>query len=314
MKRSFFETVRFAAKYAKYYVSHPGFVYRYSKRYSKKFSQSDLEYCVSHIYEFRLGKKLNLDRVETFNEKLAWLKCFYHDDKMTICADKVTAPAYFLEKTGLDDHYIVRNIGVYDNVDDIDFDSLPDSFVLKSNWGSAKQIIVKNKTCADSKKIKAEMASWLDYKSNHYFDLFEYGYKNIIPKIVCEEFIEFDYKIEFFCFNGKPAYFWTIFGDKTDAVCADFYDAVSLKKIDLKHGYPNSNTVIQIPKDYHDMFDIAAKLSKDFPFVRVDFYKTSNGFKFSEMTFYHWGGIMPFEPEQMNLEFGDRLVLPDKII
>ena len=95
-------------------------------------------------------------------------------------------------------------------------------------------------------------------------------------------------RIEFFCFDGKPVYFWTVFNDKTDDVCANFYDAISLKKINLRQGYPNTSRVIEIPKEYNEMFNIACKLSEGFPFVRIDFFKTQDGYKFSEMTFYHF--------------------------
>lgn len=314
MKTTLAEKISYRLHKGWYSITHPTFVKKYANRYSSSFTQDDLEYCVAHMYEFRVGKKLDLNNVNTFNEKINWLKCFYHDDRMTKCADKVTAPGYFMEHTGLDDQYIVKNLGVYDSENEINFASLPESFVLKSNWGSGCQIIVKNKETADFNRIKKTIHSWKDIKTNHYYAGFEYGYKNIVPKIVCEEFVKFEYKIEFFCFDGKPVYFWTIFDDKTDDVCADFYDAKTLKKLKMKHGYPNSNTTISIPDDYKQMFDIASKLSKGFPFVRVDFFKTSNGFKFSEMTFYHWNGMKPFDPEFMDSEFGKHLILPEKMI
>lgn len=314
MKRTFLETIRYGIKTMTYYISHPAFSFAYAKRFNDSFSQKDLECCVTNIYEFKLGKKLDLNNVKTFNEKMNWLKCFYHDDRMTECADKVTAPGYFKSKTGLDDRYIVKNIGVYANINEIDFDKLPKSFVFKLNCGSAKQIIVKDKSKMNIGEITSELSSWNNRKANHYYDLFEYGYKNITPRIVCEEFIIYDYKLEFFCFNGKPMYFWTVFNDKTDDVCADFYDAQTKKKIELKHGYPNSDKLIDIPEYYNEMYKIASDLSKDFPFVRIDFYKTSDSFKFSEMTFYHWGGIMSFDPDSMDLEFGKNLVLPNKMI
>lgn len=314
MKRTFLETIGYRIKTVVYYVCHPVFTYKYSKRYNNSFSQQDLEYCVTNIYRLRLGKKLDLNNAKTFNEKMNWLKCFYHDDRMTECADKETAPDFFKRKTGLDDNYIVKRMGVYSNLDEIDFSILPSSFVLKLNCGSSKQIIVEDKSKMSVAKINSELRCWINRKSNHYYNFFEYSYKNITPKIICEEFITYDYKLEFFCFNGKPIYFWTIFNDHTDDECADFYNAQTKEKINLRHGCPNSGKSIDIPSYYNDMYRIAGDLSKDFPFVRIDFYKTSDSFKFSEMTFYHWGGIMPFDPEWMDFEFGENLVLPNKII
>ena len=145
MKRTFIETIQYGTRLMSYYIRHPKFAYKYAKRFDNSFNQSDLECCVSNIYEFRIGKKLDLNNVKTFNEKLNWLKCFYHDDRMTECANKVTAPKYFMSRTGLDDRYIVKNIGNYDEIGQIDFSKLPKSFVLKSNWGSAKQIIIKDR-------------------------------------------------------------------------------------------------------------------------------------------------------------------------
>lgn len=314
MERSFTENVFHRIKQVTYSVTHMDFVKTYPKRYTSDFTQKDLELCVKNLYEFRMGRKIDLNNVKTFNEKLNWLKCFYHDNRMTECADKVTAPNYFRTHTGLDETYIVRNLGVYNKHEDIDFDKLPDRFVLKSNWGSGKQIIVKDKSKINLEQVKQELLTWFDPKCNHYFNGFEYGYKNIVPKIVCEEFIDFDYKMEFFCFDGTPYYFWTVYNDKTDEVCANFYDAKTLKKLNVSQGYPNSNLTVEIPKEFTQMMEIASKLSKGFPFVRIDYFKTASSFKFSEMTFYHWCGFKPFVPERFDLEFGEKLILPDKMI
>ncbi|WP_165249304.1 ATP-grasp fold amidoligase family protein [Adlercreutzia sp. ZJ141] len=314
MKRTLFERVKYRLRKSCYDACHPDYAKKYANRFLPSFSQSDLECCVRHLYEFRMRKKLDLDNVSTFNEKLNWLKCFYHDDRMTECADKVTAPKYFEEQTGLGDSYIVRNIGVFRSASEINFSLLPDEYVLKSNWGSGRQLIVRSGDNVDVEGIREEIASWVDLSTNHYYHGFEYGYKNIEPRIVCEEFIDFEYKLEFFCFNGKPCYFWTVFNDKTDDVCANFFDANTLEQIDLRHGYPNSSKTIDIPAYYGDMFNIAEKLASDFPFVRIDFYKTSDSFKFSEMTFYHWCGLMPFDPESFDLEFGKRIQLPAKML
>ena len=206
---------------------------------------------------------------------------------MTIFADKVKARDYFLEKTGCDVKYLVKQYGVYSSVDEIDFSSLPDRFVLKSNWGSGLQILVTDKRKLDIKAVKKEMEKWLDIHSNHYYAAFEYGYKNIEPRIVCEEFLDFDYKLEFFCFNGEPEFFWVVFDDKTKNVCADFY-TLDWKKIPLRHKYPNSNIKLEKFSCFDEMVETARKMcGENFPFVRCDFYKLANGYKFSEMTFFH---------------------------
>lgn len=121
------------------------------------------------------------------------------------------------------------------------------------------------------------------------------------------------YKIEFFCFNGIPKYFWVIYDDKTKQTTADFY-TVDGGKLDMQSHYPNSDKSFTLPSDYQEIVDAAKCLADDFPFVRVDFFKTADSWLFSEMTFYHWAGLMPFSPAKYDLVFGSHITLPKPIL
>ena len=288
----------------------------YDKIYAKRYdglTSEELAVCIKKQFEKALGYELNLDNPQTFNEKLNWCKLYYHNPLMTICADKVKGRDYFLQKTADDGSHLVRQLGVYSSVDEIDLAKLPSKFVLKSNWGSGLQIIVADKNSFDFEAAKEKMTKWLDIHSNHYYMAFEYGYKHIEPKIVCEEFLEFEYKLEFFCFNGKAQFFWVVFDDKTEKVHADFY-TLDWQKMPVRHKYLNSDVVLPRPSYFDEMLKTAEKLCGDFPFVRCDFYKTADSWRFSEMTFYHWAALQKFSPEKYDFEFGKMIQLPEKMV
>ena len=252
---------------------------------------------------------MHLSNPKTFNEKLCWEKLYYYNPLMTICADKVTARDYFSNKVKNGKKHLVKQLGVYKSPYDINFDSLPDKFVLKSNWGSGQQIIVKNKKDLDFAKAYAQMTEWIKPESNHYFYAFEYGYKNIEPRIICEEFLDYEYKLEIFCFNGKPRFFWVVINDKTDDTRANFY-TLDWKQLPIVNHYPNFDINLQKPECYDEILENAKKMCGDFPFVRCDFYITHNGYRFSEMTFFHWGALQGFEPKKYDTIIGDMMTLP----
>jgi len=285
---------------------------KFDKVYSKRFrglTQSELEFCVREQHKQWFGHYPDLENPKTFNEKLCWYKCFYHNPLMNICADKVRARDYFVEHVPGGEKHLVKQYGVYKSPDEIDFDSLPNSFVLKSNWGSGQQIIVKNKKDLDIKKVCEQMKKWMNPKSNHYYFAFEFGYKNIPPRIVCEEFLDYEYKLEIFCFNGKPHFFWIVINDKTPDVRANFYE-LDWTRMPIVNHYPNFDTKIKKPKCYDEILENAKKMCGDFPFVRCDFYITPDGYRFSEMTFFHWGASQLFEPLEYNRIVGDMMKLP----
>ena len=287
----------------------------YANRY-KGLTQNETRTILECQYYCHFGEKPNLDNPRKLQEKFTWEKIYYHNPLMPICADKVRARDFFLQKAPpASENLLVKQLGVYSSACDINFAKLPKSFVLKSNCGSGCQLIVTDKSKINEQKVRALAQSWLKESSNHYYDFLEWSYRDIPPRIVCEELLSFEYKIEFFCFNGTPRFFWVVINDKTPNVKANFY-YMDWSRIQVENHYPNFNEHITRPteSDFDLMVRISKSIAKEFPFVRCDFYKQPNGFKFSEMTFYHWGATCGFTPSEYDCIFGDMLELPKPFI
>ncbi len=291
-------------------ISSSDYEVLYEKRFDKELSIEDKKKILNYQVYHRAGYNVDFENPKTFNEKLQWLKLYYHNSLLTNCADKVKAREYFLERMPHGQQHLVPSLGFYDTFEDIDFTSFPNSFVLKSNWGSYNHIIITDKNEMDYAKCKKIANSWMEANNNLYYRHFEWAYKNIIPQIVAEELIDFKYKIEFFCFNGKPEFLWVVFDDKTKQVTADFYN-LEWDLLQMEHGYkmsPYPN--IPKPNQLEKLIENATLLANNLPFVRVDFYLTEDSYYFSEMTFYPRNGACPFTPEHYDLEFGNLLTLP----
>ena len=289
----------------------PTKVSRIWKRRFASLSKEELMALISAQCHDIIGKDINWVAPKTFTDKLNWMKVYYHNPLMAICADKVKARGYFLSKYPGREDLLVRQLGVYDRFEDIDIDLLPvEAFVLKSNWGSGAQLIVNDKRGLNRSKARKIANKWTRIQGNHYYDFFEWGYKNIVPKIVVESFLSFKYKLEFFCFNGEPRFFWVVLNDKTKNTQANFYN-LDWTRMPLVNHYPNFDECVDRPEKYEEMLEMARGLSAGFPFVRCDFYVTEHGFRFSEMTFYHWAGYCEFMPENYDLLWGDMLTLPE---
>ena len=260
-----------------------------------------------------VGYDLNLDNPKTFNEKLQWLKLYYNDPLCTKCADKYKVRDYV--KNIIGEEYLIPLIGAYDKAEDIDFDSLPNQFVLKVNWGSGQNIVVKDKSKLDIEKTKKILNEWMDLKSNHYYFFYEWPYKNIKPKILCEKYMANEnienltvYKT--FCFGSEPYLFQVIIDDKTEHERINYYD-LNWKKLILKQNYQNFDYDMPKPPTLNLMIDFAKKLSKDFPyFVRVDFYEVNGKIYFSEYTFYSDAGLAKFTPDDWDIKLGNLINLP----
>jgi hypothetical protein len=200
---------------------------------------------------------------------------------------------------------------VYDGVEDIDIESLPNSFVLKVNHGSGQQILVKDKSEIDWEHELKLLRKWLS--SNHYYNGREWGYKNIIPRIICEKYIEENGKLptdyKFFCFNGVPR-FLEVHKCRYEGQKKNIYD-MDWKLLEFQKGnYPHITEQLEKPLGFEKMIDYAERLSKGFPFVRVDFYNVEGRIYFGEMTFYPGNGVSMFYPEEYNLTIGEYIELP----
>ena len=258
-----------------------------------------------------MGKKLNLDNPQTFNEKLQWLKLNDRKPQYTLMVDKYAVKDYVKNKIG--EEYIIPTYGVWNNFDEINFEKLPDNFVLKCNHDSGSVIVCKSKKLLDIKKARKKMNRAL--KRNYYKAYREWPYKNIKPKIFAEKFLEdgnnclMVYK--FLCFNGEAKIIQVIQNDKTADECINYYDT-NWQLLSLKQNYPNATNDIKPPQKLQQMIKLSNKLSKGFPFLRVDWYETFGVVKFSEFTFYSDAGFAKFEPEEWDLKLGEMIKLPEK--
>lgn len=284
----------------------------YEKRFRDDLSLNDKKYFLQAQFEHNVGYPLNIDNPKTFNEKLQWLKLFYQNPLMTVCADKIAVRNYIKEQLG--DEYLVPVLGIYNHPDEIDFSSLPDRFVLKVNWGSGQNIIVKDKSSLDIEKTKKQLAEWLKPTSNHYYHSFEWCYKDIKPGILCEKYIENadglnDYK--FLCYNGIVKNMFIVQDrDKgKENMSVTFFDR-NFQKLPVQRLYKSSDKEIVRPEKWDKMIEISEKLAKNFPFIRVDFYEIENTLKIGELTFFPGNGMEKFTPQEWDLKFGEMLKLP----
>ena len=274
-------------------------------------NEKDFPKILKQWYKKRTGKNLNLENPKTFNEKIQWLKLYDNSPLKTKLADKYLVREWIEEQIG--SKYLIPLLGVWNNFDEIDFDKLPEKFVLKANHGSHWNIIVKDKSKLDKSKAKKKFDKWMarDYAFKAGLEL---QYRGIKPKIIAEKFIEDtngelnDYKI--MCFNGEPKFVWVDCGRYSNHT-KNIYD-LDWNLQPFKMTYPISKTPIARPENLDKMIELAKILCKDFAFVRVDFYNVDGKIYFGEMTFTSMSGTDKFEPEKYDLELGNMLTLPEK--
>lgn len=262
-------------------------------------------------WEYYLGmhKVLNLDNPQTFNEKLQWLKLHAKHEEYTNLVDKYEAKKYVASVIG--DEYIIPTIGVWDKFEDIDFDKLPQQFVLKTTHDSGGVVICKDKSNLDISKARRKLNKSL--KHNFYWEHREYPYKNVKPRIIAEKFMVDesgtelkDYK--FFCFDGKPKMLY-IATDRPYNTHFDFYD-IEFNHLPFEQAHPLTKKIIAKPKGFNEMLRLAEVLSQNIPHVRVDFYDINGRIYFGELTFFHMSGNFPFKPEVWDYKIGEWLKLP----
>lgn len=258
-----------------------------------------------------MKKRLNLKDPKTFNEKLQWLKLYDRKRSYTTMVDKYEAKKYVADRIG--EEYIIPTLGVWEKFDDIDFDSLPDQFVLKCTHDSGGLVICRDKSKLDIEAAKKKINQSL--QNNYYWHKREWPYKNVKPRIIAEQFMEDsqtgelrDYK--FFCFDGEvKALFIASERQAAEETKFDFFDA-EYNHLPFTNGHPNADTLPQKPGCFEQMKALAAKLSEGIPHLRVDFYEVGGKVYFGELTFFHWSGMMPFQPEQWDYTFGEWIELP----
>lgn len=263
-------------------------------------------------YKAIFNKKLDLDNPQTFNEKLQWLKINNRKDIYTTMVDKYKVKEYISAQVG--EKYVVPTLGIYDKFDDIEFDKLPNQFVIKCTHDSGGIIICNDKSKLD--RVNAKKIITKSLKRNFYLIGREWPYKNVKPRIIIEPLLHNkngDGLIEFnmFCFNGIPKIIMVCYGDKKKNRYNDFYDE-NFKRIKMGITYKYSDQQMQKPSNYYDMIKISKIISKDIPFLRVDFYLVDNEIKLGELTFFHWSGFGKFYPQEYDYKFGQLLDINTK--
>lgn len=263
------------------------------------------------------GKKLNLKHPVTFNEKLQWLKLYNRRPEYTIMVDKVLGKEYVAKKLG--DQYIIPTLGIWDDPDDIDFDTLPDQFVMKCNHNSGLGMcICKDKSKLDFEKVRSELRRGL--KQNYFLHGREWPYKHVPRRILAEKFMVDesgselkDYK--FFCFHGEPR-LCQVVSDRWTEEKIDFYDMDwnriigLIGLIGLSYDETNSKMDIPCPYSFSNMKRMAKILAKDIPFSRIDFYEINQKPYFGEITFFPASGFGEFRPKEWNDRLGKLIKLP----
>ena len=264
-------------------------------------------------YRIYLGEKLNLRNPRKFNEKLQWLKLYDRKPEYTNLVDKYEVKKIVRDLIG--EKYLIKTLGIYNKYEEIDFEKLPNKFVIKCTHDSGGIVICKDKSKFDHVKSKEKLEKSL--RKNYYWRSREWPYKKVLPRIIVEEYMEDDQTLQlrdykFFCFNGEPKCFKIDF-DRFVNHRANYYDInKQLLKIGELSFPPDFERNLEMPQKFNEMLDLAKKLSKDMAFVRVDFYEVNGNVYFGEITFFPASGTSKFINEYTNELFGKWLELPIK--
>ena len=262
-------------------------------------------------YYYKTGKKLDFSNVKTFNEKIHWLKIYDRNTNYIKMVDKYEAKRHVSNLIGKE--YIIPTLGIYDKFEEIKFEQLPDQFVIKCTHDSESTVICKDKNKLDIKSLKKYYNKKI--KSNYYYKCREWPYKYIKPRIIAEKYMGtneqkelIDYK--FFCFNGNPKVI-LVCSERfsSDNMCETWFDE-NWNFLDIIESNHRVNKKIKKPINFSQMMEFSKKLSRDIPFIRVDFYEINGKIYFGELTFFPAAGFEKFEPEEWDKKLGDMLELP----
>ena len=271
-------------------------------------NMNDKEY-LSWLYRARMGRLPDLNHPKSFNEKLQWLKLNDRKPEYTEMVDKYLAKKYVEKRIG--EKYIIPTLGVWDEFDQIEFEKLPDQFVLKTTHDSGGVVICKDKANFDKAAAKKKLEKSL--KRNYYWAEREWPYKNVKPQIIAEKFMVdksgdglIDYK--FYCFNGMPEFLYISNGMDNHKTARLSFLTMNWGKAPFgRSDYLEFETIPPRPRKFDEMVQIAKSLSEGHPFLRVDLYEISEQVYFSELTFSPCGGFMPFVPEGWDEKLGDMI-------
>ena len=260
-------------------------------------------------YRLTFGRRLDLRNPLTFNEKIQWLKLYDRQDAYHAMADKCEVKRKVATLIG--EEHVIPTLGVWDSVEEIDFDSLPERFVLKCTHDSGSAVLCRDKSAFDEDAARLKLSRALD--SDFYPRDREWVYKGLKHRVIAEEYMGSDLPdYKFFCYDGEPRLMFVA----TDRASSeetkfDFFDS-DFRHLDILSGHPCADRPLLKPACWDEMLSLARILSAGIPHVRVDFYEVDGKVYFGEYTFYHWGGFMPFGSREQDLFVGSFLKLPRK--
>lgn len=272
------------------------------------------KYYLKLIFRIRMGRKLNIDNPKTLNEKLQWIKLNDRKSMYTKMVDKYEMKGYVSEILGSEE-YTIPSYGIWNSYDDIDFNMLPESFILKCTHNSGCFVVCDGKATFNHDKARKKLQAGL--RRNYYWGNREWPYKNVKPRILAEKFEssvgnEDSYEYKMTCFNGR-----TVFGTicrgpahvKLNQRSNDFYDR-EFNFLPFEVFNRNSkNPISHKPVFWDELIDISDKLSRGTKYLRVDFYVIKGRPIVGELTFFTWGGFIKFYPEEWDRKLGEKLIL-----
>lgn len=273
-----------------------------------KMTKEELMMYIGKLYKKHIGKEINWKYPKTYTEKIQYEKIYGNLESKVMLADKYLVREWVENKIGKE--YLIDLLGIWKNAKDIDFDKLPNKFVLKTNCSSGDVIVVKDKgrlSNRDIKKYKKKLNYFL--KCKYGIDTGEFQYSEMDPVIIAEKYIDSreedlpDYK--FLCFNGKPYYCWVDIGRYHDHK-RNVYNLNWELQAWNQEKYENTSYVIEKPKNFEKMIEIATKLSEGFAHVRVDLYNIEGQIFFGEMTFTNGSGFEPILPDEYDTMLGNK--------
>lgn len=271
------------------------------------------KFLVEMVYRLNMHEWPNLKNPKTFNEKLTWLKIYYRNPSYTPLVDKYNVKDYVKETIG--EEYVIPTLGIWNHFDEIDFSALPQQFVLKTTHdsGNLGVIICKDKDSFDIDKARKIINKSIKDQNKVYQG--EWPYLGLKPRIIAEKYME-DHKTgelrdyKFFCFNGEvKALFVASERQRREEPYFDFFDS-NFVHLNFTQGHPNNPSSIEKPLQFDEMKRLASKLTCGIPCVRCDLYEVDGKVYFGELTFFHFGGIVPFNPREVDEQWGDWIKLP----
>lgn len=292
----------------KSYLKHPMLVFLKLSQ-NKIIRLSDKKH-IELEYLKIFDKNIDLKHPKTFNEKLQWLKLYNREKKYINMVDKVEVKKYVSKIIG--EKYIIPTINVYNCFEEIDFSKLPNEFVIKCTHDSGGIVVCKDKNKLDLQETRKKINYFL--KRDFYYVHREWPYKNVKHRIIIEKYMKddlqdelIDYKV--MCFNGEPKQIFTCNERFSDGLKVTFFD-LEWNRLPFERHYPTSSLKIEKPKNLKKMLEFSKQLSKNIPFVRIDWYEINGELFFGEFTFFPGSGLEEFTPEEWDQKLGDWIKLP----